>query len=410
MTDKGFKDARELQAYFTARIDSFINARGKKAIGWEEILSDNVAPGTTGMVWHDKSGALKAVKNGFDIVMTPYRYTYFDFYQSDPRLEPYITYAPLFLDSVYAFDPIPTGIAAADLKHIIGGQACLWTENVETPQRVEYMTLPRLMALSESLWTPKDKKSYNDFIRRLEIANKRLAGSGITYAKSMYNTGIHPVFDTINGAINVTLSEQTGGKYAIKYTIDGKRPTVSSTQYKKPLNIHNSVILTTALTNEHNLLGVMNRDTFNFNMATGAKICVLPSSKDTDYLHAQRRLVDGIKGTIEPYDGRWVALNDSVNQVIIELKTAKNINEINLRCMEDQVSAIYRPAMLVYSVSIDGKSYQHVYTVSNPEKPASLLRHNIDYKKTGIGKNARFVMISVHHPGKPVFIDEISIN
>lgn len=144
MKAKGFTTTVQLQNYFTTRIDSFIVASGRQAIGWEEMLAASVSPQSIGMVWHEKTNAIPLVNSGHNLVLTPFRYTYFDFYQSDPRLEPHITYAPLYLDSVYAFDPRPAGISNEAAAHILGGQACLWTENVETPARAEYMTLPRL--------------------------------------------------------------------------------------------------------------------------------------------------------------------------------------------------------------------------------------------------------------------------
>ena len=98
--------------------------------------------------------------------MAPYHYTYFDFYQSDPRLEPDITYAGLPLDTVYAFEPVPPGLTPAESNHILGGEACLWTENFSTPAAVEYMLLPRLMALAEVLWSPPSKKNYTAFVKK----------------------------------------------------------------------------------------------------------------------------------------------------------------------------------------------------------------------------------------------------
>ena len=151
---KRIYNAKQLQAYFTSRIDSFITANGKAMMGWDEIVEADIAKTSVSMSWHGDSKAIEAATKGNATVMTPYWYTYFDFYQSDPQLEPDITYARLQLDSVYQFNPMPVSFKDDQQKFILGGQGCLWTENVPTPQRVEYMLLPRLLALSEALWTP----------------------------------------------------------------------------------------------------------------------------------------------------------------------------------------------------------------------------------------------------------------
>lgn len=255
MQRENFTTARQLQAYFTSRIDSFITAHHKRVIGWEEILWAKVSSQSTAMAWHGNEGAVNAAKTGYDVVMTPYHYTYFDFYQSDPRLEDFITYAPLFLDTVYAFNPLPAGLNDAEAKHITGGEGCLWTENIETPQRVEYMTLPRLLALAEVLWTPSVNKNYRKFIDKTEDEFIRLNAQHVAYATSLYNVSIEPQFNKANKTITVVLHDQAAGKYAIHYTTNGTIPNAGSPVFHTPLVVDKSIHLRTVLVSKKKYWG-----------------------------------------------------------------------------------------------------------------------------------------------------------
>ncbi|HEY4936252.1 MAG TPA: family 20 glycosylhydrolase, partial [Puia sp.] len=234
MEENGIKTTQQLQAYFTYRIDSFITANNKRTIGWEEILLADVSPGAVAMAWHGNEGAVSDLQSGHDVVMSPFHYTYFDFYQSDPDLEEYITYAGLYLDTVYAFNPESGNITEKEKKQILGGEGSLWTENVETPERVEYMLLPRLLALSESLWSGQENKNYRKFIDKTEDEFKRLDRRQIHYAKSMYNLSISPRFDTATKKIIVSINNQVADKYTIRYTLGGKRPDNHSALYSSP--------------------------------------------------------------------------------------------------------------------------------------------------------------------------------
>ncbi|MEO8109052.1 MAG: family 20 glycosylhydrolase [Ginsengibacter sp.] len=414
MAEKNFTTAKELQAYFTRRIDTFITAHNKKIIGWEEILWAHVSHQSASMAWHDNEGAVSAVKKDYDVVMTPYRYTYLDFYQSAPRLEKFITYAPLFLDTVYSFNPLPAGLNAAETKHILGGQACLWTENVETPARVEYMTLPRLFALAEVLWTPAHNKNYSKFIHKTEDEFRRLDVQRVTYATSLYNVSILPVFNPTDRTITVALHDQAAGKYAVHYTTNGLQPTSGSAVYHTPLVIANSLRLKTALIYKNKIRGKINEDDFVVHKAIGSQISMLPAAEDGNALS---RLVDGIHGTVEPYDHRWVSFHDSVVIITIDLQKITAFHSINFSCMEDQVGNIFLPAEIVLATSTDGETYKNIQVIKNKKIPAELLRHTVNYKKNNLNVNARYLKVTLKNadlfkndPDKNLLLlDEIAV-
>ena len=196
-------------------------------MGWDEIVEAQIAKTSINLSWHGESKAAEAADKGNHTVMTPYRYTYFDFYQSDAQLEPDISYARLQLDTVYNFNPMPASFTGAWLQYILGGEACLWTENITTPQRVEYMLLPRLLAFAEALWPPATEKDYLRFVTKTEWQFRRFDKLGINYAKSMYNVNIMPAFDAPSKTARLRLANQTY-QYTIRYTTNGATPSIHS--------------------------------------------------------------------------------------------------------------------------------------------------------------------------------------
>ncbi|RRB02208.1 beta-N-acetylhexosaminidase [Larkinella rosea] len=186
----GLKDEHELQSYFIGRIDKFITAKGRKMIGWDEILEGGLSPNATVMSWRGVDGGIAAARQGHDAIMTPTTYFYLDYYQADPKTtpQPLSIGGLLPLEKTYSYDPAPDSLTAEQQKHIIGVQANLWTEYVKTPEHVEYMLFPRAIAMAETGWTPKDRKNIDDFKRRLDVHKKRLDALKINYYGAPINT------------------------------------------------------------------------------------------------------------------------------------------------------------------------------------------------------------------------------
>jgi hexosaminidase len=422
MKDNGFTNTRQLQAWFTQRIDSFISANGKRMIGWDEVLEADLRPGAAIMSWHGNEGGIAGVRKGHDVVMAPYHFTYFDFYQSDPRLEPDITYAPLFLDTVYSFDPQPPGLTAGQNAHILGAEACLWTENISSPARVEYMLLPRLLALSECMWSPPEKKDYANFITKVEAQFRRFDAEKIAYATSLYNVNIQPAFDSARKNISVLLSDQAQ-KYQIRYTTEGSIPDARSGLYDGAILVRRDAVLKTALFHQGKRMGKINTDRFSLDLAAGAPISVQTVSASAQSAAAAaetqfacKRLVDGIFGTIEPYDGRWVGLHDSVTTLTIDLQKLQPIHSISLGCMEDQVSDIFLPRQVQFSASADGSHFEPVYSVYNKTLPTQLLRTTVTYSRNFETRQARFIRVLIRNANvftqadrNGIFLDEITV-
>ena len=168
MQQQGLKNEEELQSYFIQRIEKFVVSKGRKMIGWDEILEGGLAPEATVMSWRGEAGGIEAAKMNHDVVMTPGSPCYFDHYQAGPEGEPRAIGGMNTLQKVYSYEPIPAELPADKARYVLGAQANLWTEYVTTAEHVEYMVLPRMLALAEVVWSPKETRDWQGFNQRLQ--------------------------------------------------------------------------------------------------------------------------------------------------------------------------------------------------------------------------------------------------
>jgi hexosaminidase len=183
--ENGLKDEHELQSYFVQRMEKYINSKGKKIIGWDEILEGGLAPNATVMSWRGEEGGIEAAKQDHDVVMTPGSHVYLDHAQS--KKEDSLTIGGYTsVQKVYSYEPVPPVLNDQQKKHILGAQGNVWTEYMTSPRKVEYMIFPRLSALSEVLWTPATSKSWNDFEKRLGVQFKRYDLWGVNYSRALF--------------------------------------------------------------------------------------------------------------------------------------------------------------------------------------------------------------------------------
>ena len=229
MAKENLKTMDEVQSYFTKRVEKIVESKGKKLIGWDEILQGGLAPGAAVMSWRGIKGGIEAAKLGHEVVMSPTDFAYLDYMQSDVIVEPRV-YATLRLNKAYQFEPVPEGV---DPKFIKGGQANLWTEQVYNMRHQQYMTWPRGWAIAESVWSPKEKKNWDNFFTRVENHFKRYDAAEIKYAPSVYD----PIFKasrTANKDLQIELSTESTG-LDIYYTFDNSFPDRFYPKYTGPL-------------------------------------------------------------------------------------------------------------------------------------------------------------------------------
>ena len=181
ITREGLADEEELQSYFIKRIEAFLQAQGRRLIGWDEILEGGLAPDATVMSWRGMEGGIEAARQGHDVIMTPTSHTYFDYYQGDPVQEPLAIRGLTPLEKVYGFEPVPETLSAEEAAHILGAQGNVWTEYMATTDYVEYMVFPRMLALAEVVWSPQELRNWEDFVQRLQAQLQHLDTLGVNY-------------------------------------------------------------------------------------------------------------------------------------------------------------------------------------------------------------------------------------
>ncbi|HUW93284.1 MAG TPA: beta-N-acetylhexosaminidase [Bacteroidales bacterium] len=186
MKEEGLKDESELQSYFITRMEKYINSKGRKIIGWDEILEGGLAPEATVMSWRGIKGGIEAAKMGHDVIMTPGTHMYLDHYQSEREGEPLAIggYSPL--EWVYSYEPIPAELTAEEVKYVLGLQANVWAEYIPTSEHLEYMAFPRAFAVAEIGWTPLMKRDFEDFLARFTAMRVRYDLMKINYFKGDY--------------------------------------------------------------------------------------------------------------------------------------------------------------------------------------------------------------------------------
>jgi len=235
----GLSDANALQTYFTQKLSSYVSGKGRRAVGWDEILQPGLAADAVVMSWHGASAAHAAAIRGNDAVLAPDPRLYFDHRQSPLATEPPGRISIISLKSVYDFEPHDPALSEAQQRYILGLQADLWTEHMQTEQRVDWMALPRAAALAEVAWSPQ-QRSWPNFLKRLGPMFARYRALGLNYADSVF--GIEPAYALDGGAIRMTLSnlpELTDAvpDAAIRYTLDGGMPNFRSMRYSQPLEL-----------------------------------------------------------------------------------------------------------------------------------------------------------------------------
>lgn len=218
MKRENLKNLDEVQSYFVKRVEKIIESKGKKLIGWDEILDGGLPPNATVMSWRGIKGGIEATRQGHEVVMSPTTFVYLDYMQGDAAIEPPV-YETLRLKTTYEFNPVPDGV---DEKLIKGGQANLWTEQVYNMRHLQYMVWPRAFAIAESVWSLNQKKDWKDFTARVEKHLDRYTIAGIKYAPSMYDPSIKVSKDS-SGVLKVDFENEIEG-LEVYYSFDNSFP------------------------------------------------------------------------------------------------------------------------------------------------------------------------------------------
>lgn len=242
MKKEKLKTMEEVQSYFTKRVEKIVLSKGKKFMGWDEILEGGISPNAGVMSWRGMKGGIEAAKMGHEVVMSPTDYAYIDYMQGDAAIEPRV-YATLRLSKAYQFEPLPEGVNA---KLIKGGQANLWTEQVYNMRHAEYMTWPRGWAIAESVWSPKEKKNWPNFFNKVEQHFDRYDVAEINYAPSVYEP-IIKARRVNDKEIKVELTTEAEG-IDVYYSFDNSFPDRFYPKYTEAITVPKDAVMLKIIT------------------------------------------------------------------------------------------------------------------------------------------------------------------
>ena len=406
---EGLKDEHELQSYFISRIEKHLNTKGRQIIGWDEILEGGLAPNATVMSWRGINGAIEAAKQHHNVVMTPTSHCYFDYYQSENDDEPIAIGGFLPLEKVYSFNPIPDELNEQEAKYVLGAQGNIWTEYMKTSEHVEYMAFPRVLAMSEVVWSKQENKNYPDFVKRVENFHKRLDALNINYANHLYEIEGELISD--ESGLSYRLQTLTEGK-TIRFTLDGSEPTVYSEAYTKPIPITESVSIKASVFNLEEKLGNTFSQDINLHKAVGKTITINKEPHKSYPGGGAKGLVNGILGSDSRYgDKEWLGFWGDDIEITIDLGEETEINSIETRFYNSNGQWIYAPTEIEFEFENKTKH------LKIPESKDNLVNIALDVKVTTKIITLKIANYGTIPEGKQgggnkawTFIDEIIVN
>lgn len=390
--NEGLQDEDELQSYFIRRIEKFLNSQGRRLIGWDEILQGGLAPEAAVMSWQGFEGGVAAAKSEHQAVMAPVSHCYFNVYQGDPATEPASFSGLLTLKKVYSFEPVPPELTPEEAEYIIGAQGCLWTEYVHDGERAEYMILPRLTALSEVVWSPRDSRNWDGFSERLPQMMERFDAMGLAYSKGSYSVEMTALCNEEQNSITLTMtSEQPSPE--IRYTTDGSEPGPVSMVYEAPLPLDSTVTVKAAIFAEGEMIGRVNEKTVNINLATGRDVTYSIPYNNRYKAFGNKTLVNGIRGSGAFDDGQWQGFEGTDMDVIIDLGSEIAVTLISSRFMANVGSWIFLPEKVEYSSSADGESFIPLHAIVTNLKPEEQESRTEEYFASFPAVTTRYIRV-----------------
>ena len=407
------KDEHELQSYFIQKIEKFVNNNGRKIIGWDEILEGGLAPNAAVMSWRGTEGGIAAAKQKHFVVMSPGSHCYFDHYQGEPKNEPIAFGGYTNVEKVYSFNPIPKELSEEESKYILGAQANVWTEYINTPEHVEYMVFPRIAALSEVLWGTSNPNEYKVFETRLIQHFERYEKKGINYSKAIFEV-TSKVRPAENGVAFELKSVNPNG---IKYTTDDSEPNANSISYEKPILVTKNQTIKAAYFENNKVKSAKIEQPFFITKSTGKNIELEHQPHENYEIGGSFTLVDGMKGNPSKFGRDWLGFWGKDLNATIDLGKSETISKISINTLLSKGSWIYYPKEIQFLVSNDGINYQSIQIISQKEIEIKKGKVVIEFPKL----KAKFIQIVAKNngiiaDGNPgagsnswLFVDEISV-
>jgi hexosaminidase len=417
--DQKHKAVHYLQSYVMARMEKFINSKGKRIIGWDELLEGEVAPDATIMSWRGVAGGLEAVRLGHDAIMTPNTFFYLDYYQSDDTAnEPLGIGGYLPIEKCYSYEPFTADMTDEEKAHILGVQANLWTEYIGEEAHLQYMLLPRMAALSEVQWCQAENKDWERFYESADDFCAIYDVAGYNYARHIFYPKMSVGTDSMKNCVKVTLSTQGEGE--IRYTLDGTEPGAESMLYTEPLEITGDCMIRATAVRNGKKDGHVSKN-FTYHKAMGRPISVSHMPHRSYTFSCPELLINGIKGGNNYKNGDWAGWHGSPLEAVIDMGTENSYSSVSIRALVEKGDFIFNPMNLCVAVSEDNVNYTEIakaeYPMEGRHEPNGVKEYCLTFPET----SSRYLKVSAKtlealpdwHPGAGygafLFIDEITV-
>jgi hexosaminidase len=413
---EGLKDEHELQSYFISQIEKYINSKGKKIIGWDEILEGGLAPNAAVMSWRGTEGGIAAAKAKHYVVMSPGSHCYFDHYQGEQKTEPLAIGGYTPLETVYDFNPIPAELNTEESNYILGAQGNVWTEYMEDFAKVEYMAIPRMAALAEVLWGKDNSSNYIDFKGRLLHHFSLLDKMKVNYSKALFEVKAK-ISAKENHLLQVELIAANATS-SIYYTLDGTQPISNSLLYTKPITINKNTLLKAASFEEGVQKSAVLEQKFEMHLATGATVTLDEAPSNSYKANGAFSLVDGMFGDRGKFGRDWLGFSGKDVKATIDMGSVKTVQTITIDVLSSPASWIYYPKQITVTYSENGIDYYSEKIITTQEIEASKGIVKIEIPAASV----RYIKVNAFNQGKIengnpgagepawLFIDEIKVD
>lgn len=413
---EGLKDEHELQSYFIRRIEKFVNSRGRKIMGWDEILEGGLAPNAAVMSWRGTKGGIEAAKQNHFVVMTPGSHCYFDHYQGEPKNEPLAIGGFTTVEKVYGFNPTPTTLNKNEANYILGAQGNVWTEYMEDANKVEYMIFPRMLALSEVLWGTSNTEKYKEFQDRMIQHFQYFEENKINYSKAIFELTSKISQSEVDKNILFSI-KSSKNQEGIRFTSDGSNPSLNSNSYQNPIAIKKSQTIKAAYFENGEQKSATIEQSFSINKATSKKISLLNQPSESYAANGAFTLVDGVIGDRQKFGRDWLGFSGKDMVAIIDLGKVEVINKVSISSLANEGSWIYFPKNIEFLLSDDGVNFKSLQSISAKEIIEKRGEITIEVKSA----KAKFIKVIASNLGKIpegnpgagsnawLFIDEIGV-
>ena len=411
--EKALKDEHGLQSYFIRRLEAMVEQRGRRIIGWDEILEGGLAPNATVMSWRGIDGGIESARMGHDVIMSPVDFCYLNLYQSEDPSDSIAWGGMLSLKKVYGFQPVPTQLKVGERLYIKGVQANLWTEYIGTPALAEFMLFPRLLAIAELGWR-SEKTGFDHFTDRVSAWFPKMKSMGINHSRHLYELEMEGRRKP--GGSSVELSIRGASPAAkLSYRVNNG-PVIP---YRVPFDVSTSCRIM-AMAEVDGVVTDRKSTDFRFSLAAGRNIRMnVPPSPPYDK-SAGLASVNGILGSDQRFtDPEWSGWNGKDMDAVIDFGRMENASSVSIRFFHGPNSWVYLPVSIELSSSMDGSAFTPLHSDTMPaghdigvyEKVLRFPSANMRYLKI-VAKNRGLIPAGANGAGQPawLFVDEISVD